>query len=150
MTTKTLITRGGVLLVLVVALPLLSSCALNALIVRWPDGTNVLDNGSFEDGAFVPDQFGVMKVLPNDSTTIKNWTVVKRADPQDVAWYQNGNSFSIATTDGVRFLDLTGSAKVPHNGPFGGVTQKFSTIVGVEYHVSFYIGVWPTYDPGSN
>ena len=78
-TTHVVVFVGGLLL--------LSSC--NSPIVSWPDGQNVLANGSFEDGTgpdgpFKPDGSGVMIVLPS-STAIPSWTVTGL-----LAWRSHG------------------------------------------------------------
>lgn len=139
MTPYTRVTRGAVLLALVAATPLLSSCYFTRL-VTWPDEQNRLKNGSFEEGAFAPNQNNVMPVQPGN-TAIKEWEVmVNKASSPDIVWLQNGNGFFITTPDGNRFLDLTGNETVL-NGPFGGVRQFFQTATGFDYRVRFNVGV---------
>ena len=137
MTTKTFMTRGIELLALVVTLPLLTSCGPRE-VVRFPDGVNLLRNGGFETGQFDPDPNRVMRVSPNDSTTIDGWTVTGNAT-QNVVWLENGNGPGIITQDGKRFLDLTGEPDPP-NPPFQGVMQHFPTTIGFQYRVAFVLG----------
>jgi hypothetical protein len=159
MVTNIFTTRVVVLLAFVAVLVLLSSC--NPQIVpSWPDGQNVLQDGSFEDGTgpggvFKPNNGGWMQVLP-DGKTIPNWTVTgnpaQGGNPaQDVAWVQNNpGPFPNATTDGSHFLDLTGqNDTADSNGQFGGVVQTdIPTVVGFNYHLSFAIGIYNTAYPG--
>src|SRR5712664_3534794 len=136
MATKTFKTRAGVLLPILIAPLLLSSCFLTEL-ASWPDGQNVLVNGSFEDalGTFNPN-VGFMLIKP-EQTTIPGWTVTGAAN-QNVAWYQNKNSDGLRATDGSHFLDLTGENAKDSSNHFGGVKQTlpFPTVVGHTYHVS--------------
>jgi hypothetical protein len=94
MATKMFRTRVVILLAFVVGLLLLSSS--NSQIFSWPDGQNVLANGSFEDGTgpggpFKPDGSGVMVVTPG-STTIPSWTVTGAAGVE-VAWLRDVNDY---------------------------------------------------------
>ena len=97
-------------------LPNLPACDLAYSRVRccfrWPDGIDVLANGSFEEGQFRPNKSGGIMSLPVDSTTMPGWTVVgdRKVADQDVAWAPNSNAFvSNGTTDKQFFLDLTGA-----------------------------------------
>jgi hypothetical protein len=119
-------------------------------VVSFPDGVNVLNNGSFEDDGkhFQPDptQGGVMS-LTNGSNAIPGWTVVASPN-QEISWIKNGNALgnpgSVDTTDGSFFLDLTGIHDVidPKTGDSGGVKQAFPTVIGRPYWVTFQIGIF--------
>lgn len=105
-------------------------CAL--LCAAGAAHANLLANGSFENGTFSPPSNDTVS-LGAGSTTITGWTVVG----DSLAWIGGGNPFSLAATDGTKFLDLT-----DHNSgaPFGGVTQTVSTIAGASYALSFDLG----------
>jgi hypothetical protein len=143
--------RIGIVIVLVIlALTLLASIlAYRSGVVSFPDGVNVLADGSFEDGTepggvFKPNADGVMSFPAADGATIPGWTVlVNNSLGQDVAWVQNANRFvPNAATDGTHFLDLTGLHDRPlPDGAFGAVSQTFATGVNKPYHLSFDIMV---------
>jgi hypothetical protein len=114
-------------------------------LVRFPDGQNVLADGSFEAGDLtpnVPNIQGLMSLKGSDST-MPAWTVVAERG-LDIAWLDPDNPFlhGIAS-DGSRFLDLTGMSDKPGpiSGQFGGVRQTFTTKVGKKYALFFDIGV---------
>jgi len=93
---------------------------------------NLLTNGSFEDGAFAPNGEGFESLNPG-ATDIFGWTVTNN----EMAWGSNTNIYGLTSSDGDKFLDLTGY----HNAsPYGGVAQTIDTIVGRTYTVSFDIG----------
>ena len=156
MTIETFRTRGAPSLVLVAALPFLTSCCgvakWQCLLVSFDDGVNVVVNNSFEDGGtFVPNKAqGTMSLSPGD-TTITGWITIGSKNSingkiQDIAWVEIPNSFTIPADDGKRFVDLTGFDDVPQGGPFGGVRQTISTVSGFDYVVRFDVGIletWP-------
>ena len=81
--------------------------------------TNLIQNGSFEDGV----DAGVFTTLAGgDSTSITGWTVLPYSIDYVGSYWQ--------ASDGVRSLDLSGNAK-------GGVSQTIATILGQKYTVSF-------------
>ncbi len=92
----------------------------------------VITNNSFESGTFVNDGNGTM-VLPVGSTAISGWTVFF----DQLAWIISPNPWGLAAQDGNRFLDLTA---YPTGAPFGGIQQAFSTTVGDQYLVNYYLG----------
>ena len=93
---------------------------------------NLLVNGSFESGAFAPNGEG-FESLNAGATDISGWTVISN----EMAWGSNTNIYGLTSSDGDKFLDLTGY----HNAsPYGGVAQTIDTIVGRTYTVSFDIG----------
>ena len=152
MTIKSLRTRGRALLVLVAALPFLSSCCgvakWECALPGWEDKQNLLVNPSFEDGGpFVSNKAQGVMSLPPDDQTMAGWKVVANgALRQDVAWIDKSNSFGIPPSDGNRFVDLTGWNDAPVGGPFGGVRQSIPTVSGFDYVVRFNVGVssnWP-------
>jgi hypothetical protein len=150
-------TSSGFRIGIVVVLVILSITILAALllyrsgVVSFPDGVNILADGSFEDGTgpggvFKPNQDGVMSFPTSDGAAIPGWTVsVAPHSRQDVAWVDNANRFvPKAATDGSHFLDLTGLNDTPlPDGSFGAVSQTFGTTVNKRYHLSFDIMVAP-------
>src|SRR5262249_24519791 len=83
------------------------------------EGSNLLVNGSFEEG---PDP-GAFLPVNKDSTDIKGWTVTRgQIDYIGSFW---------PAADGKRSLDLHGSPG------FGGVSQTFPTVKGQKYRVTF-------------
>jgi hypothetical protein len=149
MATNTFRTRVVILVVILLAfvVGLLLLTSSNSQIFNWPDGQNVLANGSFEDGTgpggpFKPDGSGTMIVTPG-STTIPSWTVTGAAGVE-VTWLRNVNDYvPNGATDGSHFLDLTGyHDRSDPSGHFGGVTQTFPTVAGFDYHVFLDIGVF--------
>jgi len=95
---------------------------------------NLLTNGSFEDGTFVPDVNHTM-ILNLGSTAMTGWTV----SADQLAWIDAGNPFGLSAQDGNGFLDLTA---YPAGPPFGGVTQTIATVPGQQYVLSFYLGTY--------
>lgn len=93
---------------------------------------NLLTNGSFEDGAFVPVPATNTMTLAVGATTMTGWTVVDK----QIAWIQQP-AFGLNASDGVKFLDLTDYSNAV---PFGGVTQSIATTVGQSYTLSFDLG----------
>ena len=148
-------TSSGFRIGIVVVLLILSITILVALllyrsgVVSFPDGVNILADGSFEDGTgpggvFKPNQDGIMSLPTTDGATIPGWTIlVAQGRNQDVAWVDNTNRFvPNAATDGTHFLDLTGLHDVAlPDGSFGAVSQTFGTAVNKRYHLSFDIMV---------
>src|SRR5664279_2245041 len=132
----------------------LSSCGTVPL-ASWPDGVNLLVDGSFEDGTgpdgpFKPNPQGWM-TLQSGSTSLPGWTVVDNTRfGQDIAWVQNANCcVPNGATDGTHFLDLTGgSDKADPNGHFGVIRQSFATIPRTRYWASVDIGVKNPDHPG--
>lgn len=90
-------------------------------------------NGSFEDGTFVPSAPQAEQLLVG-STAITGWTVIGGSD---IAWEHNGNPYGVVASDGVFALDLTGYSD---RAPYGGVEQTFDTIAGHRYSLSYDVG----------
>lgn len=93
---------------------------------------NLLSNGSFESGAFVNQGNDTMS-LAVGSTAITGWTVVT----DTTAWIGPTNPFGLTASNGGYFLDL---ANYQPGGPFAGVRQTITTIVGATYALSFDLG----------
>lgn len=93
---------------------------------------NLLNNGSFESGAFNPPGSATM-TLAAGSTAISDWTV----SSDFAAWIGTGNPWGLSASDGARFLDLTDYS---FGAPFGGVQQSVTTTVGATYRLSFDLG----------
>lgn len=128
----------------------LTSCArmpVGERIASWPDGVNLLSNGSFEVGPFVPDGYKLMLLPSGGQTsdkTIKDWEIVVpppgvSGRPVQVAWVDNSNPYvTNPATDGRLSLDLTGvNDSKGQNNKFGSVNQDFATVRGTQYSVSF-------------
>ena len=116
-------------------------------IVSFPDGTEAIANGSFEDGTgpggtFAPDANGIM-LLANGSTAMPAWLVIDNDRfRQNIAWISNSNRFvPNATTDGTHFVDLTGNDNQDPNHHFGVLRQVFPTVDGALYQLSFAMAV---------
>ncbi len=104
------------------------------LLPRATDAyASIIVNGSFEDPA-VP--VGTYQNFLAGSTAITGWTVVGiDSSVVNATYSQNGIVFN--SQDGNQYLDLAG---VNSNSTSSGVTQTISTLVGVNYLVSFYVG----------
>jgi len=108
--------------------------ALSMAGAAWP---NLVINGSFEEGAFVPNGHNLMQ-LGAGSTAITGWTVVQSG----LAWVSVPNAFGGTASAGIRCLDLTDYIDAP---PYGGVSQSITTEAGVGYRVSFDLGTHSEY-----
>ncbi len=108
--------------------------------VGVPAYADLLSNGSFELGNFVPDANDTMS-LGVGATDMTGWTVQNAP----LAWIGPSNPFGLSAADGSYFLDLSG---YHDNAPYGGVLQStaISTIIGAQYQLSFEIGTDPRYD----
>lgn len=83
---------------------------------------NLITNGSFEDATINPGT-GFLPVFPGE-TSITGWDVVG----EDVHYM--GTFWE--SSDGIRNIDLDGLINSS-----GGVSQTFSTVVGIQYDVTF-------------
>jgi choice-of-anchor C domain-containing protein len=83
--------------------------------------TNLITNGSFEDGVYIADG-GFVTLSNGDNTSIAGWTVLPYSIDYVGTYWQ--------ASDGLRSLDLSGAAN-------GGVSQTIATISGKVYTVSF-------------
>ena len=101
---------------------------------------NLLQNGSFEFGNFVPSEPGSM-LLSVGATDITGWTV----EGGGLAWDGPTNPYGLTASDGSYFLDLT--ADYDH-APYGGLlqSQTISTTIGAQYRLSFDLGTDSHYD----
>src|SRR6266699_1976933 len=77
---------------------LLASLFLLIPLASAHAGANVLANGSFEEGNFVPDGNGYQSKFPG-STDITGWTVTS----SEVAWASNANVDGLTASDGTHF-----------------------------------------------
>ena len=91
----------------------------------------LLTNGSFEDPGNTSTE-----LLNPGSTAIPGWTVTGPSN-SDISWDYQGVYSPLMPQDGNYYLDLTGAVD---NGPYGGVTQSFSTTPGDAYQITFYLG----------
>jgi hypothetical protein len=122
MTTKSFLKRGCAL-------------AVAAFIVGGvsAQGANLINNGSFEFGNFVPDIHDSM-LLGVGATDITGWTVQNGG----LAWDGPTNPYGLTAADGSYFLDLSGDH---NNPPWGGVvSQTIPTVVGGLYRLSLDLG----------
>lgn len=108
--------------------------------VAVPSHANLLQNGSFEIGNFVPNADDAM-LLPVSATDMTGWTVVANS----LAWIGPSNPFGLSASDGSYFLDLSG---YHDNAPYGGVEQTIPTIIGDQYQLSLDLGSSTTYNTG--
>ncbi len=93
----------------------------------------VILNGSFENGSFMPDGNGFMS-LPAGSTAITGWTTFNA----ELVWAGFPNTSDWPASDGNFFLDLTG---YHDSSPYGGIQQALMTVSGTRYHVTFDLSV---------
>ena len=70
------------------------------LCMALPSQANLLQNGSFETGNFVPIADDTMP-LSLGATDMTMWTVIAA----DLAWIGPSNPFSLSASDGNYFLD---------------------------------------------
>lgn len=101
---------------------------------------NLVANGSFESGAFGNPPNSYTSLAPG-STDITGWTVFS----DQIAWIDNGNSFTLSAQDGAKFLDLQDPGA--SGAPYGGVTQTIPTTIGQPYRLTFYIGALESNTP---
>jgi hypothetical protein len=103
---------------------------------------NVITNGSFESPV-VP--VGSYLDYASGSTAIPGWTVVGAAGGVSIV---NGTTIELGVSfpaeDGAQYLDLTGDG----TNAVEGVEQTFSTTIGTNYTVTFWVG--NVDNPGSN
>lgn len=112
------------------------SLALTTLAVI--SHANLISNGSFESGNFVPNGDDTM-ALGVGATDITGWTVID----DSIAWIGPMNPFNgYAASDGGYCLDLTGYSS---GSPYGGVEQSFATTIGQIYNVQVDLGAHASY-----
>jgi hypothetical protein len=105
----------------------------------FADG-NLIINGSFELGNFVPNHpSDDTMTLPVGATDMTGWTVISGG----LAWIGPSNPFGLSASDGGYFLDLSG---YHDNAPWAGVEQTIPTTIGAQYQLSLDIGTSPPYD----
>lgn len=105
---------------------------LAAMVLCTAARADLLVNGSFEDGAFVPPSNATMTLVPG-STALQGWEVFN----DNVAWIANGNPWGLTAKDGNRFLDLTDYL---NGAPYGGIRQTIATVPGRSYRLFLYLG----------
>ncbi len=93
---------------------------------------NLLLNGSFESGSFVPPSNQTMTLSPG-SSSLSGWQIVN----DSLAWIGVGDPWGLDAQEGNLFLDLSDYSA---GAPFGGVQQTIATTKGFEYTVTFYLG----------
>ena len=101
---------------------------MSALIVTPVQAANLIQNGSFENGA----NPGLFQTINAVSTVITGWTVSQGSiDYIGTVWQ---------ASNGVRSLDLSG-------GNAGRIQQTFNTTVGKTYRVTFDLAGNPNTSP---
>jgi hypothetical protein len=95
---------------------------------------DLVTNGSFESGTYVLDQFGDAQEGVG-STAIAGWTFVSNT----VGVLGTPNYGGLVPEDGNVLVDLSIS-----QSPFGGVSQSIATAPGVQYDMTFWLGVQNT------
>jgi hypothetical protein len=105
-----------------------------------PVHANLLQNGSFELGNFVPNGQDAME-LAVGATDMTGWTV----ENASLAWIGPSNPFGLTASAGGYFLDLSG---YHDSAPYAGVlqSQTISTTIGAQYRLSLDVGTDPAYD----
>lgn len=117
-------------------------CGVVLLSLALPSYGNLIINGSFESGNFVPNAQDTMS-LGVGATDMTGWTVITNA----LAWIGPLNPFGLTASDGGYFLDLSG---YHDNAPYGGVTQTTAipTSIGSVYRLTFDLGTDSVYNTG--
>lgn len=105
---------------------------LSLLQVSQISSANLVTNGSFELGAYIPSSNDTM-TLSVGSTAMDGWTVTNDL----IAWIGPVNPWSLTANEGDFFLDLTDFST---GSPFGGVSQNITTDIGQSYQLSFDLG----------
>ena len=96
--------------------------------VRAQERTNLIVNGSFEEGPAVARFLN----LPNGDTSLRGWVVTgEGVDIVSTGYWRS--------SDGTRAIDLDGSARSAKTPPHvkGGIAQTFATAAGTRYIVTF-------------
>jgi len=108
--------------------------------IGLPSHANLLTNGSFELGNFVPVTDDTMP-LAVGATDMTGWIVQNGA----LAWIGPANPFGLTASAGGYFLDLSG---YHDNAPYAGVlqAQTIATTIGAPYRLSLDIGTSPPYN----
>ena len=88
-------------------------------------GTNLIQNGSFEDGP---------PFIGNAGGHVDPWVLGGSVDY--ISWSEGG-SFAWQAADGDRSLDMSGESA-------GSISQSFATVVGMQYTVHFSLAGNPT------
>ncbi len=114
--------------------------AAAVLGIGLPSHANLLINGSFELGNFVPVTDDTMP-LAVGATDMTGWTIQNGA----LAWIGPSNPFGLTASAGSYFLDLSG---YHDNAPYAGVVQAqtISTTIGAQYRLTLDIGTSPPYN----
>lgn len=115
----------------------LLSLALFTCVISAANAQNLLMNGSFEEGNFVPNGDATMSLQPG-STVMTGWETFSG----ELAWIDNANPFQTSASDGSKHLDLAGYHDA---APYGGVRQTVTTEAGKTYALSFDMGSNPIY-----
>jgi hypothetical protein len=102
----------------------------SVLIAAPAMAASVVKDGSLEMGHFVDTQDNYME-LPNDSTTIRDWTVFTSSG--DIVWAKSPTSDGLYAADGKYFIDLTGFGNQAQDGA---ISQTVHLKKGVTYTVS--------------
>ena len=102
---------------------------------------NIVQNGSFENGNYQPNQFTICEcsIKPNtaQATAITGWTVVAPPNAQPdsgIDWLMNFPSAVVPLpSDGNHNLDMSGDDP-------GAIEQTVPTAAGTDYTVTFDVG----------
>src|SRR5580700_167674 len=107
--------------------------ALALMLLILPMHAALLVNGSFEE-ATNGATLGYDQLFPG-STNIPGWTTTNA----ELTWDgpELGVSPPLSAAQGNDFLDLTGIHDAP---PYGAVFQTLTTVIGLQYQVSFEVG----------
>ncbi len=103
-----------------------------AFMISQSVSANLITNGSFESGGYVPSSNDTMTLFVG-STAMDGWTV----NNDLIAWIGPANPWFLTANEGDFFLDLTDFST---GSPFGGVSQGITTDVGQSYELSFDLG----------
>ncbi len=102
--------------------------------------TNLVMNGSFESGRYVPTAFTICEcgIRPGSAaaTAISGWAVVAPANAlsnSGIDWLKNYPQYVPAPSDGSKNIDLSGDAP-------GAIRQSVATTSGTGYTLTFDVG----------
>lgn len=106
--------------------------AVVAVCLTSASHANLINNASFEQGAFNPLGNNTVLLSPGD-TGPADWQI----ESSIVAWYAVGSPWGLTPTDGSKWLDLSSTSDF---GTYGRVAQTVATSIGQAYELTFMFG----------
>lgn len=109
-----------------------ASLGFGVCVIAAAAYANLIQNGDFEQGNFVPNGQNTMSLFPGWSE-LSNWAI----STAEIAWISDPNPFGFSASSGIRSLDLMG---YHDSQPSGQIFQAFATSPGIAYRVRFDVG----------